>query len=227
MAIQSGLFIFIFMLAGLILLGLIIFLVLYFSRSSKKTEGSDKTTPLSEVKHKESNLGPEGEVVEDISFTKLVTMGRALKNDQFAILFGDEWIEEASQLTFMQRNRLEKNLVEAQEWLGMEIQPTPIPSAKIKEDVPAEVVPPLPPLKNAEKHQRQKSIVEQVDEILQDLLETSPIQGKNIRLMELPDKGVIVWVENENFDGIDSVPDEEVKQMIKQAVKQWEKSSGA
>ncbi len=102
----------------------------------------------------------------------------------------------------------------------------PVPPAKIKEDAPAAVVAPLAPLKNPEKHQRQKSIVEQVDEILQDLLESNPIQGKNIRLMEMPDKGVIVWVENENFDGIDAVPDEEVKQMIKQAVKQWEKSSG-
>ena len=227
MAIQSGLFIFIFMLAGLILLGLIIFLVLYFSRSSKKKAGSDKTTPISEVKNKDTNVGPEEEVVEDISFTKLVTMGRALKNDQFAILFGDEWIEEASQLTFMQRNRLEKNLVEAQEWLGGEVRTTPVAPAKIKNDEPIEVVAPLAPLKNAEKHQRQKSIVEQVDEVLQDLLESSPLPGKNIRLTEMPDKGVIVWVENENFDGIDSVPDEEVKQMIKQAVKKWEKSSGA
>jgi hypothetical protein len=226
MAIQSGLFIIIFVLAGLLLLGLIIFLALYFSRSSKKTEGRDRTTPLSEVNHNDPNVTTEKKVVDDISFTKLITLGRAIKNDQFAVLFGDEWIEQASQLSFVQRNRLEKNLVEAQNWLGVEIKPTPVPSAKIKEEVPTEVVPPLAPLKNAEKHQRQKSIVEQVDEVLQDLLESSPLPGKNIRLMEMPDKGVIIWVENENFEGIDSVPDEEVKQMIKQAVKKWEKSTG-
>ncbi len=226
MAIQSGLFIFIFVLVGLILLGLIVFLALYYSRSSKKPQVKERAKSLSAVDQKYTNGGAEEDGVDDISFTKLVSMGRAIKNDQFAILFDDEWIEEPSQLSFIQRNRLEKNLAEAQEWLIGGIQPMPVPPAKIKEDAPAAVVAPLAPLKNPEKHQRQKSIVEQVDEILQDLLESNPIQGKNIRLMEMPDKGVIVWVENENFDGIDAVPDEEVKQMIKQAVKQWEKSSG-
>jgi len=68
--------------------------------------------------------------------------------------------------------------------------------------------------------------VEQVDEVLQDLLESSLLKGRNIRLTELPNKGVTVWVGNEYYDGINAVPDEDVKRIIRQAVKKWEESSG-
>ncbi len=211
-------------LAGFLFLGLIIFLALYFSRTSKKTEVSDRTTPLSEVH--EEDMNAEKEVENDVSFTKLVTLGRATNDDHFAILFGEEWVGEASQLTLVQRTRLEKNLAEAQQWLGVETKPAPVAPPKIKEVVTSEVTPPVLPPKNAEKHKRQLSIVEQVDEVLQDLLEGSPLEARKIRLTEMPDKGVTVWVENEHFDGIDAVPDAEVKGMIQQAVRKWEKTSG-
>lgn len=227
MAIQSNLIVIVFfVMAGLLLAGLIGFLVFYFSRSTKKTEVQDRTTPLSEVIQKDSNLSPEKEIVKEISHTRLVTLGRSIKDDKFAVLFGDEWIRDASQLSFVQRNRLEKNLQEAQNWLGVESKKESVPTPKVKEVDSTDVVPPLVPPKTAEKHKRQLSIVEQVDEVLQDLLASSPLKGKNIRLTELPNKGVTVWVGNEYYDGINAVPDEDVKRIIRQAVKKWEESSG-
>jgi hypothetical protein len=227
MAIQSNLVVIIFfVMAGLLLAGLIVFLVLYFSRLTKKTEVRDRTTPLSEVIQKETNTLTEEAVVKEVSHTKLVTLGRSIKDNQFAVLFGDEWIEDTSQLSFVQRNRLEKNLQEAQNWLGVESKKGSVPTPKVKEVDSAEVVPPLVPPNTAEKHKRQLSIVEQVDEVLQDLLEGSSLKGKNIRLTELPNKGVTVWVGNEYYDSIDAVHDEDVKQIIRQAVKKWEESSG-
>lgn len=227
MAIQSNLIVIVFfVMAGLLLAGLIGFLVFYFSRSTKKTEVQDRTTPLSEVIQKDSNLSPEKEIVKEISHTRLVTLGRSIKDDKFAVLFGDEWIRDASQLSFVQRNRLEKNLQEAQNWLGVESKKESVPTPKVKEVDSTDVVPPLVPPKTAEKHKRQLSIVEQVDEVLQDLLVSSPLKGKNIRLTELPNKGVTVWVGNEYYDGINAVPDEDVKRIIRQAVKKWEESSG-
>lgn len=227
MAIQSNLVVIIFfVMAGLLLAGLVVFLVIYFSRLTKKTEVRDRTTPLSEVIQKDTNTTTEEEVVEEISHTRLVTLGRAIKDDQFAIFFGDEWIGDASQLSFVQRNRLEKNIEEAQKWLGIETPKESIPSPKVKEVNSVEVVPPLVTPKTAEKHKRQLSIVEQVDEVLQELLESSIFKGRNIRLTEMPNKGVTVWVGNEYYDGINAVPDEEVKQIIRQAVKTWEESSG-
>ena len=226
MAIQSNLIVIVFfVLAGLLLAGLIVFLVIYFSRSTKKTEVRDRTTPLSEVNQKDPIISTEKETVKEISHTRLVTLGRSIKDDQFAVLFGDEWIGDASQMSFVQRNRLEKNLQEAQNWLGVETKKESIPAPKVKDVDSADVVPPLVPPKTAEKHKRQLSIVEQVDEVLQELLESSLLKGRNIRLTELPNKGVTVWVGNEYYDGINAVPDEDVKRIIRQAVKKWEESS--
>ncbi|PKO04544.1 MAG: hypothetical protein CVU41_16575 [Chloroflexi bacterium HGW-Chloroflexi-3] len=226
MAIQSNMIVIVFfVIAGLLLAGLIVFLVIYFSRSTKKAEVRDRTTPLSEVIQKDKNFTTEKEVVKDISHTKLVTLGRSIKDDQFAVLFGDEWIRDASQLSFVQRNRLEKNLQEAQTWLGVETKKESIPAPKVKDLDSSDVVPRIVPPKSAEKHKQQLSIVEQVDEVLQELLESSSLKGRNIRLTELPNKGVTVWVGNEYYDGINAVPDEDVKRIIRQAVKKWEESS--
>jgi len=150
MAIQSNLIVIVFfVLAGLLLAGLIVFLVIYFSRSTKKTEVRDRTTPLSEVIPKDPIISTEKEVVKEISHTRLVTLGRSIKDDQFAVLFGDEWIEDASQLSFVQRNRLEKNLQEAQNWLGVETKKESIPAPKVKDVDSTDVVPPLrKPLKS-------------------------------------------------------------------------------
>ena len=227
MAIQSNLIVIVFfVLAGLLLAGLIVFLVIYFSRSTKKTEVRDRTTPLSEVNQKDPIISTEKETVKEISHTRLVTLGRSIKDDKFAVLFGDEWIGDASQLSFVQRNRLEKNLQEAQNWLGVETKKESIPAPKVKHVDSTDVVPSLVPPKTAEKHKQQLSIVEQVDEVLQELLDSSLLNGRNIRLTELPNKGVTVWVGNEYYDGINAVPDEDVKRIIRQAVKKWEESSG-
>lgn len=226
MAIQSNLIVFLFFgLAGLLLAGLLVFLVVYFSRLSKSTEVSDRTTPLSETIQNGDETTSVKEVVNEISYTRLVTLGRANKDDKFAIQFGDEWVSDPNQLSFVQRNRLDKNLEEAQKWLDKDQKSSPTPITKSKDYHSADVFPPLVPAKTAEKHKQPISIVEQVDEKLQQLLEDSFMVGKNIRLTEMPNKGVTVWVGNEYYDGIDAVPDEDVKQIIRQAVKKWEESS--
>ena len=228
MAIQSNLIVFLFFgLAGVLLLGLIIFLVIYFSRSPKETEKSQHTTPLSEIQPVESNeISDTKEMIREVQYTKLVTLGRLVSDDRFAVQFGDDWISDASQLSFVQRNRLEKNLQEVQNWLGMEAKKQPEKPYSAKEPVPIGVVSPITPSKGSEKHKRQLSIVEQVDEILQELLETSPLKEQNIRLTEMPNKGVTVWVGNEYYEGINAVPDESIKRIIRLAVKNWEEAAG-
>ncbi len=227
MAIQSDLIVYLFFgLAGILLLGFIGFLIYYFSKPTKKPEMNDRTTPLSEVVKNEPETESVKEVVKDVSHSRLVTLGRSVKDDRFAVLFGDDWISDPAQLSFVQRNRLEKNLEEAQKWLGIEPKIEPEKAVRPKEYMSSEIVPPLVPPVTVEKHKRQMSIVEQVDEILQELLESSTLRGKNIRLTEMPNKGVTVWVGNEYYDGINAVPDEEVKRIIRQAVKKWEESTG-
>ena len=67
-----------------------------------------------------------------------------------------------------------------------------------------------------------KSIVAQIDEILQEKLEGSPLEKRGIRLMELPGKGMVVLVGLDQYEGVDEVPDEEIRTIIRSSAKDWE-----
>jgi len=70
-----------------------------------------------------------------------------------------------------------------------------------------------------------KSMVQAIDEILQERLENSPLKNKGIKLIEQPPVGVVVWVGLEHYNGVEDVPDEEVKAMIRSAVSIWEEKN--
>ncbi|MBN1538237.1 MAG: hypothetical protein JW908_15980 [Anaerolineales bacterium] len=67
-----------------------------------------------------------------------------------------------------------------------------------------------------------KSIVAQIDDILQEKIEGSAMEKRGIRLVELPGKGMVVVVGLDQFEGIDEVPDEEIRQLIRGCAKEWE-----
>ncbi|MEW5870589.1 MAG: hypothetical protein AB1894_15050 [Chloroflexota bacterium] len=72
----------------------------------------------------------------------------------------------------------------------------------------------------------EKSIVAQIDEILQEKLLESPLADRAIRLMELPDKGMVVLIGLEKYASVDEVPDEDVRQLLKACVAEWEDRGG-
>jgi len=69
------------------------------------------------------------------------------------------------------------------------------------------------------------TIVGQIDAILQEILLDSPLRTRGIRLVEDGRDGVTVWVGLDHYSGIDAVPYLEVKQIIRQAVAEWERRS--
>lgn len=69
-----------------------------------------------------------------------------------------------------------------------------------------------------------KSIVMQIEDILQEMLEGSPYEHRGIHLSEDPMRGVMVSVGASYYEGIDAVPDPDIKAMIRAAVAEWEKS---
>ncbi len=82
--------------------------------------------------------------------------------------------------------------------------------------VQPETRPPLP----------EKSMVAQIDEILQEKLNTSPLAGQGIRLIEHPTQGLVVMVGLNRYEGVDEVPDPEIRSLIRESVAEWEQRSG-
>jgi hypothetical protein len=70
-----------------------------------------------------------------------------------------------------------------------------------------------------------KSIVEQINAILQEMMLDSPASAKGVRLFEHPRDGVVVRVGLDSYNGIDAVPDAEVKALLKAAAAEWERRS--
>ena len=80
----------------------------------------------------------------------------------------------------------------------------------------------LQPLEKTGPDKPDKSIVAQIDEILQTDLENTPLADQGIRLIEGPDQGMVVEVGLSRYTDIDAVPDAEVRRLIRQAVSEWE-----
>jgi hypothetical protein len=124
-----------------------------------------------------------------------------------------------------QRRRLVSTLLDLRPWLEntpaaevvSEIQPrppaAPIPATK-KGKPEAKEAKPVPVL---------KSIVEQIDDVLQTILMASPLKDRDIHLTEGPGGIVLVKDGINLYEGIDSVPDPEIKVLIRQAVTEWDK----
>ncbi len=101
---------------------------------------------------------------------------------------------------------------------------TPPPAAAVAPRVPAPTShPPSAPKETAlPEAAAPLSIIAQVDQILQELLKN--VQSPQVvRLLEGPDGGIQVVVGLKLYRSVEEVPDPQVQQLIRQAVKEWEK----
>lgn len=103
-----------------------------------------------------------------------------------------------------------------------------ISPVEVSPDLPViKPVSPVPLVSNAKVEKPPaRTMVGQIDEILQGILPGTIYAGQNIHLSEEFTNGVVVWVGAVKYIGIESVPDPEVKALIKTAVRKWEASAG-
>ena len=73
------------------------------------------------------------------------------------------------------------------------------------------------------KREAPKTIVQQINDVVQEMLAESPLAGQKIYLTEDLRRGVIVWAQGQSYEGIDSVPAGEVKDLLKRSVAEWER----
>lgn len=70
------------------------------------------------------------------------------------------------------------------------------------------------------------SMIRQIDRILQSSLADGPYKERGIRLVEGPGGVVLVMDGLNRYEGIDAVPDPEIRDIIHRAVSEWEKGTG-
>ncbi len=67
-----------------------------------------------------------------------------------------------------------------------------------------------------------KSITEQIDEILQEKLNGTPQAQRGIRVFSGPKGNALFRTDGQDYDAVDSVPDNDVRTLIRAAVAEWE-----
>ena len=94
------------------------------------------------------------------------------------------------------------------------------PSFVSAQDKPA---PSTAPKKKDEKPEAAPtSMVGQINAILQLRIANTPLSSQGITMMESPSGGVIVFVGVNKYEGVEDVPNEDVKAAIRAAIAEWE-----
>jgi hypothetical protein len=70
-----------------------------------------------------------------------------------------------------------------------------------------------------------KSIAIQINDILQGRISGTPYETRGISVSDGPDHGVLVTLDGQKYPGVKDVPDDEVRELIRSSVLEWEKQS--
>ena len=158
-----------------------------------------------------------------------------IKNDSgYLTLDLDGARVDTTALTVEQRRRLIEMLNLMRPWLeGKPVAaptapgpvaepPPPAPAASTYAAPPASAPKPATIAKEDRPIAPAGSIVTQIDSILQARIAGTPLEEKGVFLTQSTEGGVMVYVGLTKYNGVDEVPDPEIKAAIRSAITEWE-----
>lgn len=176
----------------------------------------------------------------------LLRFTRKAENGALEVELGGKAIPSADRMSQEERTQMTGLLKEGVAWLGIfqasaPAAPPPAPAPR-----PARTVVPSVVSANAEtprpsmlggvtnaladainpaagQQKKSLSIVQQIDEILQSRISGTPLEAMKIFMTEDAGNNVIVRVGKMSYQGIGSLPEGEIKELIKSCVQEWER----
>ncbi len=170
----------------------------------------------------------------------LLKAGRSPKG-RLWLEVGGRRLTDKADLDASQRQGLLNLMLELRPWLEVEKVATPViplpppnpaaaTSAPVAPVAPAPAATPVAPIARKEKKDAppapaMKTILEQINDVLQARLALSPFKDRGIELQEGLGGTVVVQDGLNHYEGIDCVPDAEVKELIRTCIAEWEKTA--
>ncbi len=166
------------------------------------------------------------------------------ESDQVWLEMDGQRLESRQAMAGSQLKRLVKLVLDLRPWLDA-LPPAPV-RTPAPEPVPAPIPAPIPedffkpppepirkpsifssrPPKSANADDKPavnlKSIVAQIDDVLQEKLTGTVFAGQDIHLLEGPGGEVMVQIGPTRHPGVEAVPDPEIQALIRKAVAEWD-----
>lgn len=186
---------------------------------------------------KEGDLLPEG--IDRERHTALIRLWRGGDGTILVELNG-RILTDVRQASTAQRLELEAVTEKWHKWLGVrfemprrpeppkpQVEPVKAPVSVPAASAPTPVAPAVEiPIGAAPKIvDRSKSMVEQIDDILQEMVSRSG-QQCSVKITQDIREGIIVWLDGGRYVGVDGVPNPAIQKLIRAAAAEWERRSG-
>lgn len=214
------------LLAGIgLVIGFLVGMLVFSLRKESEPEGASRERVLSDAKH-------------------AIRVWREGKERRLVVEMGGVSHYRGSELHADQNQVVADLIVELQAWIApppvpvepvepLEREPVELEPAASEEETPGTSLNPLKifgrslqPLEKTSSDTSDLSIVAQIDEILQEKLAGTELDEKGIRLIEGSDQSMVIEVGLQSYPEIEAVPDEQVRELIRSSVAEWEESLG-
>jgi hypothetical protein len=152
-----------------------------------------------------------------------VILRRDRRSQRLSVEVEGDLYESAGQLSPDRRRLLTHLAADFNTWLGIlpaaQVEKPPEPAPEVEDSTQTA----QPEMEAVPRPQPARlSIASQIDEILQEKLDGTPLEGRGIKIMELPGQGVVVMVGLDKYTDLEQIGDLEVSQAIREAVAEWE-----